>query len=191
MRSHAIPLPRPCKEQLLCRFTGRLETIARRELKGFPTVSRWEQTDDVIQSAVLRFLTSIDSLSLESEKHLFNAAAKQIRWTLIDLHRKYTGPDGFASNHETQDEGTCLEKACCDNQPPETLEKWSLFHEAVESLPGNLRQSFELLWYMGLSQIETAQRLGLQHETVCRQWLKSRRIIAQRMGLTQPRDNDV
>ena len=191
MRSHAIPLPRPFKEQLLCRFTGRLETIARRELKGFPAVRRWEQTDDVIQSAVLRFLTSIDSLNLESEKHLFNAAAKQIRWTLIDLHRKYTGPDGFASNHETQDEGTCLEKACCDDQLPETLENWSLFHETVESLPANLRQSFELLWYIGLSQVETANRLGVRHETVCKHWSKSRQIIAKRMGLITARQDDV
>ena len=191
MQKLSVPLPRSGKEKLLCQFASRLETIARRELRGFPAVRRWEQTDDIVQSAVLQFLTSIESLDFESVDHLFNAAAKQIRWTLIDLHRKYTGPDGFASNHETQDDGPVLEYASCDNQLPETLEHWSLFHEAVEALPEHLRQSFELLWYIGLSQIETAQRLGLRHETVCRQWSESRRIIAHKMGLIQPRNNDV
>jgi RNA polymerase sigma-70 factor (ECF subfamily) len=45
-------------DELLRSVCGRLETLARKMLRGFPKVRRWAQTDDVLQNALMRLLRS-------------------------------------------------------------------------------------------------------------------------------------
>jgi RNA polymerase sigma-70 factor (ECF subfamily) len=57
---------------------------------------------------------------------------------------------------------------------PFKLAVWREFHEAVQKLPANEREVFELLWYQGLSQEEAAELLACDRSTVKRRWRAAR-----------------
>jgi DNA-directed RNA polymerase specialized sigma24 family protein len=42
------------RDELLARATARLTRLTRKMLRDFPDVHRWEETDDVLQNAVVR-----------------------------------------------------------------------------------------------------------------------------------------
>jgi RNA polymerase sigma-70 factor (ECF subfamily) len=50
------------------------------------------------------------------------------------------------------------------------MQQWSEFHEAIERLPDNEREVFELLWYHELPQEEVANLVGLSVRQVKRIW---------------------
>ena len=63
---------------------------------------RWEQTDDVVQNALVRLRRALETTSPESVRSFVNLAAVQIRRELIDLARHYHGPNGMGAHHESQ-----------------------------------------------------------------------------------------
>src|ERR1700733_5961134 len=79
------------REGLIELAKGRFEALARAMLRRYPQVRRWEQTDDVLQAALVRLHRSLAEVRPESVRHLDNLAATQIRRELIDLARHYQG----------------------------------------------------------------------------------------------------
>jgi RNA polymerase sigma-70 factor (ECF subfamily) len=49
-------------DELFRHMGGRLERLARKMLRGFPAVRRWEQTADVLQQASLRLLQALQTV---------------------------------------------------------------------------------------------------------------------------------
>ena len=157
----------------------RLSRLAHKMLKGFPRVRRWEQTDDVLQNALLRLRRALETTSPESVRSFFNLAAVQIRRELIDLARHYDGPTGMAAHHESQApsdgsrESPVDRVAATETNDPACLEAWSRFHHCVESLTDEDREVFELLWYQGLTQGQAAEILGVSEKTINRRWVSA------------------
>ncbi len=86
---------------LLASTRDRLARLARHMLRGFSGVSRWEQSDDVLQNALVRLDRSLRSVSPPTAQDFFRLAAAQIRRELIDLARHYFGPAGLGAHHDT------------------------------------------------------------------------------------------
>jgi RNA polymerase sigma-70 factor (ECF subfamily) len=170
----------------------RLTRLARKMLKGFPRVQRWEQTDDVLQNALVRLRRALEITSPESVRSFLNLAAVQIRRELIDLARHYDGPTGMAAHHESQipsdgsRESPVERVAPTDRNDPELLEAWSRFHRCVESLTDEDREVFDLLWYQGLTQGEAAEVLGLSEKTINRRWVAARMRLGMALGNQLP-----
>ena len=76
----------------------RLEMMASRALRKFPGVSRWEETGDVVQNAMVRRHRTLLKDGPESPQVFFGLAAKLIRRELIDLLRHYHGVQGQGAN---------------------------------------------------------------------------------------------
>src|SRR5207244_829955 len=73
---------------------------------------------------------------------------------------------------------------------PTRLAAWSAFHEAVEKLPDEEREVFDLLWYQGLAHAEAAELLGVAERTVGRRWQEARLHVAEALhGEIPPRDH--
>jgi predicted DNA-binding protein (UPF0251 family) len=53
---------------------------------------------------------------------------------------------------------------------PDDLDRWAEFHAGVESLPEELREVANLLYYEGLSQDEASEVLGISIRTLKRRW---------------------
>src|SRR5262245_32910192 len=84
---------------LLVFTTGRLRRLTRVMLRGHPAVRRWEEPEDVLQNALVRLLRALESVPPATAREFFALAARHIRWELVDLARRYYGPQGWGANH--------------------------------------------------------------------------------------------
>ncbi len=60
---------------LLEHTSQRVEQLARRMLRHYPHVGRWEQTADVLQNALLRLHRALDTVQPESPQRFYGLAA--------------------------------------------------------------------------------------------------------------------
>ena len=178
---------------ILAHAGQRLEQLARRMLRKFPHVSRWEQTGDVLQNALLRLHRALDTVQPESPQRFYGLAAAQIRRELIDLARHHFGPEGAAAHHHTDvvvanadvPRGALADAAVSDGEPV-TLLAWAEFHEQVEVLPDPLRDVFNLLWYEGLSQRDAAAVLSVSERTIKNRWRDAKILLRERLSGQAP-----
>lgn len=73
------------RRELIQLSYDRLRKLARKMLSCFPTVKRWEETDDVFQRSALRLWKSLEEVRPTDSRHYFNLAAMQVRRELIEL----------------------------------------------------------------------------------------------------------
>lgn len=159
------------KSRLIERAQGRLLVLARRMLAGFPLVRQWEQTDDVLQNALLRLYTSLDHVVPDDAAGLCRLAARDIRCALIDLARHYGGPHQPLRNQQPLQRSSLMAAiSVTDERAALPLLFWSDFHQAVQNLPEDLRETIDLLWYQGLQQSDVAEMLNVSERTIQRRW---------------------
>lgn len=175
---------REARSRLLDHACDRLLTLTKTMFAGFPSLRRWEQTDDVFVNSMMRLHRALESVQPESVRHFLNLAATQIRRELLDLKKHYYGKEGLGANHHTDyqpadAQGGSLSRTATE---PEDLSMWSVFHEKVDELPEELRETFNLIYYEGLSQEESASVLGLSVSTVKRRWQEARIKLHDELG---------
>lgn len=166
--------------------SGRLRLLARRMLARFPKVRRWDDTDDVFQNAAMRLHRALGETLPETPRAIMALAATQLHRELIDLARRHGGPMSFAANHATSvpkgpaasepgsDPPVGVEAAAA---PDESLDRWTQFHDAIAALPGELREVFHLVWYLGADQQSIAQLLDCSERTVKSRWREAREAV--------------
>ncbi len=180
------------REELIQLSYERLKRLARKMLKQFPSVRRWEETDDVFQRAAMRLLESLKKVQPEDSRHFFNLAALQIRRELIEMARRINGPLGMNRNLEsvagpTKDDATPVANdPGTDTHEASSLATWTDFHESVDKLDEEERETFELIWYQGFSQEVVAKMLNTSQRTVSRRWQKARRSVFETLGRQLP-----
>lgn len=150
----------------------RLRRLARTMFHDFPKLQAWEETDDVWQSAAMRFDKALQSHPPSSVAEFFGLAARQIRWQLLDLARRYKNlmPPGNEPRIGNDESTRSSREPGSNTDDPQRLEKWTRLHEEVDNLPEELRQAFDLLYYSGLTQEEAAELLHLSVRTVRARW---------------------
>lgn len=168
---------------LLDHSCERLLKLTRRMFRGYPGLRRWEQTDDVLQNALIRLHRSLSRVTVQSVRHFFNLAAVQIRRELLDLKKHHFGLEGPASHHHTDhlppdSHGGSLSDAA---EEPEDLSQWSAFHDAVECLPSELREVVDLLYYEGLTQEEASVLLDTSPRTLKRRWQEAKLLLHEKL----------
>ncbi len=164
------------RDEIVIAAAERLRKLTAVMLRGFPQLQRWEQTDDVFQTAVLKLHRSLRQVQPTSPQHFFKLAATQVRRTLIDLCRHHFGPAGAAAHHQSDADAAdkATGKASATTAQPGSLAAWSDFHQKVERLPEDEREVFELIWYAGLGQEEVASCLQVSVPTVKRRWRRAK-----------------
>ncbi len=181
------------RDELLSRVIHRFGRIARKMLRKFPGVRRWEQTDDVFQNASMRLIRALGSVIPETPHEFFSLAALQIRRELIDLSRHYNGPEGLGANHATNEwawppEGSPRQayEPVDTSRGASSLASWEEFHRQVDALPDEQREVFDLLWYHGLTQGQSADSLGVCERTIKRRWQAARVNLYRSLGGEMP-----
>jgi RNA polymerase sigma-70 factor (ECF subfamily) len=164
------------RDALLSVAGERLRKLAHRMLQTYPRVRRWEETDDVLQNALVRLYRTLKDVPPSAATDFLRLAALNIRRELLDLAKRHYGPHGQGAHHITlnPDQDSPPEAAAQQSLDPGRLAVWSEFHQQVEQLPDDERAVFDLLWYQGLSQAEAAEALGVNERTVKRRWQAAR-----------------
>lgn len=180
------------RDELLSVCRDRLTRLARKMLRDFPGVKRWEETDDVFQNAALRLCRALEEVRPPTAAAFFRLAAVQIRRELLDLARRYSGMPGPSTActgdpgaRDPTDAAPRLDPADTTHDP-DRLSAWTDFHHAVESLPADELDVFDLLFYQGLPQAEAALVLDVSERTLKRRWQAARLRIAQALGGKMP-----
>jgi RNA polymerase sigma-70 factor (ECF subfamily) len=170
------------REELVRSICGRLEHLARKTLRAFPSVHRWEETGDVLQYTLLRLLNSLEKVEPASMREFFGLAALQMRRVLLDLARRYARPGplpgGHAGSGHADSEGGASPTvdAADPHADADALEQWTSFHEAIAALPAEEREVISLAFYHGLSRKDIAEilqvseyRMRLLWQSACAQ----------------------
>ncbi len=180
------------RQRLIEHSCERLRGLARKMLRRYPKVRRWEETDDVFVAAITRLHRALETVQPESPRHFYNLAATQIRRVLIDMSRRYYGPEGVGSHHDTaarnSEDGAPpkYEQADASGEPADLME-WTEFHEQVDGLPEEEQEVFNLVWYQQLTHEQAAEVLGVTARTVRRRWQDARyRLCKARLGEPLP-----
>ena len=164
------------RDELVEIACGRMRELAHRMLVRYPAVRRYDDTDDVVQNALVRLHRALAAVAPESPERFLGLAALQIRRELTDLARKHAGAESHASHHETDSirvDGEIRSRvAGAESQadPAAVMDRWTRLHEAAATLPDDERKLFELAWYLGVQQEEAAAVLGCSVRTVKRRW---------------------
>jgi RNA polymerase sigma factor (sigma-70 family) len=171
---------------------GRLQALAHHMLAGYPCVQGHEQTDDVLQNALMRLCRALGDAAvlgqMQTARDFFRLAAVQLRRELIDLARHYRAsplaPAGLPS--ETSGAGaiggTPGQPGGGSSLDPARLAAWTELHERVRDLPEEEQEVFNLLWYQGLTQPEAAAVLAMPERTLKRRWQSARRRLYDLLG---------
>jgi RNA polymerase sigma factor (sigma-70 family) len=178
---------RAATDAFLRRVCGRLERLARSMLRGFPNVRRWADTDDILQTALMRLLHTLQETQPESTRHFVNLAALHIRRELLDLARHFRNrldrPGAPAENGdgaaELPEPGSTLAG---------DLDLWSAFHEQVDRLPVEEREVVGLTFYHGWTQAQIAELYQVDERTIRRRWRAAALKLTEALGgrLPQP-----
>jgi len=175
-------------EALVCLATDRLRYMAHRMLRRYPTVRRFLETDDIALGAALRLHRALGSVAPANPAAFLGLLALQVRRELIDLARKYAGPESIARHLDTDvithPDGNAVSRCgeATDDVAAaegESLARWERFHEVAATLPDDQRAVFEMVWYLGASQADCAHALGCSTRTVRRRWEAAREHFQQ------------
>jgi RNA polymerase sigma-70 factor (ECF subfamily) len=176
-------------DELFRRISNRMQGIARRMLRRFPGVQRWEDAEDVVQEAALRLWRALKQIKPDTMRAFYGLAAEQVRRELLDMARHYYGPLGLGTHHESN---LHLESSGGDLVPrrelavlgeqPEEAERWSSFHAAVEKLPAEEREVFSLTFYHGWGQKEIGELIHKDERTVRRRWRRACLLLNEFLG---------
>jgi RNA polymerase sigma-70 factor (ECF subfamily) len=169
------------RRDLIQHAYDRLLLLTRKMLHNYPRVRRWEETDDVMQNAVLRLHRTLAEVHPQTVADFFRLAALNIRRELLDLAKHYYGPLGLGANQQSHPQASDGDTPPISDSPIK-LTAWTEFHRQVELLPTEEREVFGLLWYHGLSQAEAAEILGVSERTIKRWWQSARLKLHDALG---------
>ncbi len=155
------------RDELVRSVGSNLERLARKMLRRYPGVHRWEETSDVLQNALLRLLRAVQEIKPASMRDFFGLAAEQIRRELIDLARHYQ--TGKRSSDRAARGDSILREIPAANED-DNLQRWHDFHEAVQRLPAEEREVIGLVFYHGWTQARIADLFGTSERTIRRRW---------------------
>jgi RNA polymerase sigma factor (sigma-70 family) len=181
------------RDDLLRAAAGRLLVLVRSMLARYPSLRRWEQSEDILQNVLLRLDRALRQLSFPTTRDFLAVSAVNVRRELIDLARHHFGPEGIAKNHVTplSDSGHAGPDRFAGPQAedPSALAEWTELHETIATLPAEDREMFDLHWYLGLSLQETADAIGVSLRTAKRRWVSAKLRLTVAFGREAVTDN--
>jgi RNA polymerase sigma factor (TIGR02999 family) len=159
-------------DQIVPLVYDRLRRAARRELAVRPSDTLF--TTALVHELYLKFSRSPHSEWADSA-HFLRAAAIAMRHILVDRARRRTAEKrGGAQHHVTYDDAM----TAVDDQAASLLE----LHEALDhlaTLDERLARVVECRFFGGMTELETAEALGVTERTVRRDWVKARALLYQ------------
>src|SRR6516165_331493 len=133
------------------------------------------QTDELLSAVVERLLKALREARPRTVREFFALAGQHMRWELTDLARRL---DKQPAAVELRD-GLVPAPASSDSGlSPEGRRML----EAIDSLPGDEREAFDLVRIQGLTHGEAAEVLGVASRTVQRRLDRGLQLLTERLG---------
>ena len=158
-------------DELVSRALTRLHALAIRLLRGFPVLAGSVDADDVVHEAVLRLMTSLCQVNAKSRRELYGLAVEHMRRTLVDLARRARLKPRIVARSASRtpnQAGLVTPEPASPGPDVAEMEELSRFHELLQALPVQERETLALLLYHGWSQADAAALFGVSIRTMQR-----------------------
>lgn len=168
------------RDQLLAIYLERRSDLVRFMTARLGSASGAE---DLIQDLYVRLATLEVSASIDNPSAFLYRAAVNL---MLDRSRGERR-SGLRDQAWQDSQGLTIAGAAASDAPsPEAAaaarQRLRQLVEAVESLPPKTRRAFQLHKFEGLSQVETAQRLGVTRKTVENQLAAALKVLVAKLG---------
>jgi RNA polymerase sigma-70 factor (ECF subfamily) len=174
----------PSIRELLERAVGRLRLLCATFLyKSYPRLTRPPlnlETDELLGGVVARLLTALQTTRPVTVRQFFALACQHMRWQLNDLARRLDEQPAVASIPEAGVAGPPLSSV--SGLSPDGRRMLG----AIEGLPEEEREVFDLVGIQGLTHGEAAGVVGVSEKTVQRRLNRARLLLAERLADLRP-----
>jgi RNA polymerase sigma-70 factor (ECF subfamily) len=154
--------------------------------RGYPRLTRPPlnlQAEEMLSAVVERLLKALREARPKTVREFFLLASQHTRWELNDLARRL---DHQPHPIELRDE---LVPAQGDSGSTLSSEGRRLI-EAIDSLPAEERDAFDLVRIQGLTQAEAAEVLGVATRTIKRRLDRGLRLLTERLSDLRPEERE-
>jgi RNA polymerase sigma-70 factor (ECF subfamily) len=174
----------PVVRELLERAVGRLRLLCATFLyKSYPRLTRPPvnlETDELLGGVVAGLLTALRTTRPPTVRRFFALANQHMRWQLNDLARRL----------DEQPAAAALAERGVAAPPASTASGLSpdgrRMLGAIEGLPEDEREVFDLVGIQGLTHGEAAAVVGVSEKTVQRRLNRARLLLAERLADLRP-----
>jgi RNA polymerase sigma factor (sigma-70 family) len=173
----------PIVRALIERSVDRLRLLCSTLLfRSYPRLTRPPlnlEADELLSSVVDRLLKALREVKPTTVRQFFALANRHLRWELNDLARrldKETPAQGLSGAVVVSPESSESQLS------PNTLRVL----EAIESLPEEEREAFDLVRIQGFSQVEAADLIGVSPKTVRRRLNQGLLLLLDKLGDLEP-----
>jgi RNA polymerase sigma-70 factor (ECF subfamily) len=174
----------PIVRELLARAVGRLRLLCANLLyKSYPRLTRPPvnlETDELLGAVVARLLTALRATRPATVRQFFALACQHMRWQLNDLARRLDEQPAVASMPEAGVAGPPMSTGT--GLTPDGRRMLG----AIEGLPEDEREIFDLVGIQGLTHSEAAGVVGVSEKTVQRRLNRARLLLAERLADLTP-----
>ena len=174
----------PVVRELLERAAGRLRLLCAALLyKSYPRLTRPPvnlEPDELLGDVVAGLLTALRTSHPPTVRRFFALANQHMRWQLNDLARRLDERPAAAALAES---GVLAAPASTASRlSPDGLRMLG----AIEGLPEDEREVFDLVGIQGLTHAEAAAVVGVSEKTVQRRLNRARLLLAERLADLRP-----
>jgi RNA polymerase sigma factor (sigma-70 family) len=171
------------RRELLDRAHHRLVKIASALFqRDFRDLQGRHDLESVVDEAWMGLLRALDSIQPETAERFFGLIFVKVRHALLRIARRQRRLDAPRLNGPLDANAPNALDAFDDGDStnePGRLAILSELHEQVELLPEPEKTVFGLHYYLGLTQVEAAEIMGLPPKQVSRLWLQATKRLAK------------
>lgn len=173
----------PVIRALLDRAVGRLELLCANMLyRSYPRLTRPPlrlDPDEVVGAVVERLIKAMGTVRPRTVREFFGLANQHMRWELNDLARRLDQrPGGVELRDEIMPSPPCSDSVLTPDA--------RRILDAIDGLPEDEREAFNLVRIHGLTQPEAAEVLGVAVKTVQRRLNRSLVLLAEQLEDLRP-----
>jgi RNA polymerase sigma factor (sigma-70 family) len=171
----AVAVVRPLLDRAFLRLQRLCATLLHHDYRRLTNPPLNLQTDELLSAVVERLLKALREARPRTVRDFFALAGQHMRWELNDLARRL---DNQPEARELL-EGQVPAPASSDSGlSPAGLRML----EAIDSLPADEREAFDLVRIQGLTYAEAAELLGVASKTVQRRLNRGLQLLTERLG---------
>jgi RNA polymerase sigma factor (sigma-70 family) len=173
----------PIIREVLGRAVRRLERLCANLLhRHYPRLTRPPSnldTAEMVGGVVEGLLKAMETVRPQNVRQFFALVNQHMRWQLNDLARRLDARPNFVELHEES-------LVAPENSDSAITPDGRQILQAIESLPEDEREAFELVRFQELTQTEVAEVLGVSTKTVQRRLNRASLLLTRELKHLQP-----
>jgi RNA polymerase sigma-70 factor (ECF subfamily) len=171
----AEPVVRPLLDRAFLRLQRLCATLLYHDYPRLRRPPLNLRTDELLSAVVERLLKALREARPRTVREFFSLAGQHMRWELNDLARRLDKQPVTLELREGQLPAPASSDSGLSSDGRRML-------EAIDSLPGNEREAFDLVRIQGLTYAEAAELLGVASKTVQRRLDRGLQFLTERLG---------